>query len=550
MATDAIHNSGVTMHSTNSGHMRTHSIDSPRPRAILPQPELKKHTKTSKTSQSSRIGEYVYFTPAIGKGSYSKVFLGHKITDPKNSPNYVAIKRISTNHMKKLSAPRIKREIELLKKLSHPNIVSFHDAFADIGRNVYIVTEWCNYGDLNRFTKTEALSHEEICDCMRQLRDALRYLLKHNILHRDIKPQNILLNKDQSSGAITVKIADFGFAKAFDNLSEDSMTETLCGTPMYLSPEVIKTKKYAIPSDLWSVGVILFELFYHTTPFTKPRNILELIRNIEQMHLLLPLEPVVNAAAKDLMTILLQTDPIKRCSWGNFFDHPWMGPSAEFKEAEHFPDVPPLIDPKQLDQALSDDEQGSDSESDTQSNLADSGIGRIKQLLHPTPSLEDELRDKEYVSKLISPPNIMENYLNVLASSSLPTERKISYHSRERKSDTLQTFISSIGYGLNSLSPLITSAVGSKDAEGFMLDSKSHSLTRPITIPRSISSTSTGSFGSRETSSHNSPWSQSWLSTKKWAEMAGTSGEGIARAIGDSIRALARPITPASYQGV
>lgn len=511
MATGIMNN--TPMHSTNSGHMPSRS-KSKQPRA----------------TQSSRIGEYVYFTPAIGKGSYSRVFLGHKITDTRNPPDYVAIKRISTSHMKKLSAPRIKREIDLLKKLSHPNIVSFHDAFTDIGRNVYIVTEWCNYGDLNRFTKTEVLSHDEIHDCMKQIRDALKYLLKHNILHRDIKPQNILINKDQVSGSITIKIADFGFAKAFDTLSDDSMTETLCGTPMYLSPEVIKTKKYAITSDLWAIGVILYQLFYHTTPFQHPRNILELIRSIEQMRLTIPTDPKVDPSVKELMISLLQTDPVKRCSWGNFFDHQWLGPSTEIKDDSPI-DIIPSAELKQPDSPrLSDEETSSDGELEPQPTLADSGMGRIKQLLHPIPSVEDELDKNEYVSRLISPPNIMENYLNVMASSSVPNERKMSYHSREKRSDTLQTFISSIGYGLNSISPLITSITGSKDTEGFMLDSKSNSLPRGMTIPRSVSATSSGNSTSLESTPRGGSWTNSWLSdkTKQWSEVAGT-------AIGDSI---------------
>lgn len=528
MASTTSYSNITSMHSTNSGHMPKHPNDS------LSRSKSAAEPKTSKTRQSSRIGEYVYFTPAIGKGSYSKVFLGYKFTDTSNFPNYVAIKRISTGHMKKLSVPRIKREIELLKKLSHPNIVRFHDAFTDIGQNVYIVTEWCNYGDLNRFTKTESFTHDEIYNCMYQLRNALKYLLKHNILHRDIKPQNILLNKDQVSGEITIKIADFGFAKAFDNLSEDSMTETLCGTPMYLSPEVVKTRKYTIPSDLWSVGVILYELFYHTTPFQRPRNILELIRSIEQMRLVIPLNPKIDPAARDLLTSLLQPDPVKRCSWGNFFDHHWLGPSEELKEESPAEIIPPIITtPATTTQVnspqLSDDDQ-SDIELEHQLTLADSGIGRIKQLLHPLPSPEDELDKHEYISKLISPLNIMENYLNVLASTSVPTERKISYHSREKRSDTLQTFISSVSYGLNSLSPLITSVTGSKDADGFMLDSKNAS--RPMIIPKS----NTGSFTPRNSISTGSPGTNSWFSdkTKQIVDIAGNSGE-VARAIGDSI---------------
>ena len=393
---------------------------------------------SKRATQSAQIGDYVYFTPAIGKGSYSRVFAGYHVKDAGlKTPTWLAIKRVSLAHMKKMSMKRIQREIDLLKSLDHPNIVRFHEAFTDIAQNVYIVTEFANHGSLDRFTKDTLLGHEDINDWMTQLRDGLHFLLRHNILHRDLKPQNILLHKEPISGRITLKIADFGFAKAFESLSEDSMMETLCGTPMYLSPEVVKTRKYAIPSDLWSVGVMMYQLFYHTMPFERPRNILELMKSLDTMTLRFPADPKVDAGAKELMTTLLQTDPLKRSSWGNFFTHSWFAtaPPADeplLESAAVAPDSPVAETQEQEDLAadrppeeIAAKKPGAEPES--VATLEDSGFGaQIKRLLDPEPPVPDELEVKGYVSRLYQVPFLVEDYLAFTPGpSSVPIEGKL-----------------------------------------------------------------------------------------------------------------------------
>ena len=274
-----------------------------------------------------KISKYLYYTPPIGKGSFSKVYLGY---DPENRMN-VAIKKVSLKDTKKMSLSRLQREIKLLKKLNHPNIVRFIDTFTDISDNVYVITEYCNYGSLEKFIGGKGdeivqLFEDEIKTLIYQLKEGLRYLLTNNILHRDIKPQNILLHRDGDE--INIKIADFGFAKHFEVLEVDSMMETLCGTPLYLAPEIIIDKKYTLYSDLWSVGIIMYQLFYHTTPFQTPKNILELIRNIEKLNIIFKKDTSNNA--QDLMKTLLNPDPVKRIDWGNFFNHTWFESDSKY----------------------------------------------------------------------------------------------------------------------------------------------------------------------------------------------------------------------------
>lgn len=293
-----------------------------------------KEYKKEKSKLSVKVGNYIYYSPAIGKGSFSKVYLGtfnksHDKNSNNNSKKNVAIKKIDSSSLKKLSSARLQREIDILKKLKHPNIVEFIDTFVDVGNNVYVVTEYCNYGSLEQYIGGKKypgilLNEEEIKSLIIQLKEGLKFLLANNILHRDLKPQNILLHKE--GDVLLVKIADFGFAKYFESLEEDTMMETLCGTPLYLAPEIIKEKRYTIYSDLWSIGVIIYQLFYHTTPFKQPKNILELIRNLDVMKISFNNKDnknLISSDAKDLMVNLLSIDPSKRITWGNFFEHPW-----------------------------------------------------------------------------------------------------------------------------------------------------------------------------------------------------------------------------------
>jgi serine/threonine protein kinase len=304
-----------------------------------------------KLKKAHRIGNYIYWSPPLAKGSFSKVFLAKycpvkeedkfSYTYPDNltDENLLAIKKISVREASQLSIKRLQREITLLKSLSHPNIVKFYDAFTDISNNTYIVTTYCNKGNLETYTKNEWLLPEEIKLYISQLRNGLLYLVSNNILHRDIKPANLLLHEEK--GNTILKIADFGLAKNFQNLSED-LSSTLCGTPCYLGPELLIDKhKYTLVSDLWPIGIIIYQLWTHQLPFgNRPKNILELIKHFNNFVLIWPKKGPddenleIPGEVKELLSGLLVIDPTKRCHWGNFFDCNWLKdcPKEEIEE--------------------------------------------------------------------------------------------------------------------------------------------------------------------------------------------------------------------------
>jgi serine/threonine-protein kinase ULK/ATG1 len=361
-------------------------------------------------NQGVRIGNYVYYVPCIGKGSFSKVFIGHHIQDDK----LVAIKRINTSSIKKMSLTRINSEITLLQRLNHINIVKFIEAFSDVANNIYIVTEYCNFGNLELYTKRVKLDNEKIKYYMSQIRDGMKYLIDNYILHRDIKPQNFLLHKEEDK--IILKIADFGFAKHFEHLDENSMGNTLCGTPMYLAPEVIKDKKYNLLTDLWSLGIILYELYHHQTPFKKPKNILELTRNIQNMRIKFNNE--LNDETRLLINGLLEVIPERRIDWFNFFSHDWFQYKRRNSLSRDDLYVPKLL--TYLDEDSSDSEK--DQESDNTQNSKSSNMN-IPQVV--------EKSFFQQTSKIYSQPNIMNDYIK-FEPSSYPTEKNIKLLSDDK----------------------------------------------------------------------------------------------------------------------
>jgi serine/threonine protein kinase len=190
--------------------------------------------------------------------------------------------------------------------------------------NIYIISEYCNGGTFKKFIDDyiDKLTEREIKFYMTQIKDALQYLISFNVYHRDIKPHNIFLSYKKNGknkikyNDIILKIGDFGFAK---EIGEDNMLDTLCGTPIYMAPEILFEKKYYEKSDLWSVGIIFFELIYNKYPFGNPKNIIELMKNINSI----PLSFSYSCDSDELLISLLEKDPIKRISWSDFFNHKW-----------------------------------------------------------------------------------------------------------------------------------------------------------------------------------------------------------------------------------
>lgn len=256
---------------------------------------------------------------AIGRGSYSRVYLGQDIITGEN----LAIKKIDLGIASKEQRERLTEEIKLILTLDHPNLVKTYDVITPLSSEdegyVYIIMEYCGGGDFEKFLTNVKLKENKVRYYMYQLMQALQYLRGKNILHRDLKPANLLLSSDNR----ILKVADFGFART---LPDSTLAETLCGTPLYMAPELLFDRKYTSKSDLWSVGVIMYRALYGRHLYPQISNGFDLLHVLHDLPISYPKNVHVSPEAMHLLRGLLQKDPVLRLSWSEFFHHPWFDP--------------------------------------------------------------------------------------------------------------------------------------------------------------------------------------------------------------------------------
>ncbi|KAE9611003.1 putative protein kinase Group-Pl-3 family [Lupinus albus] len=267
------------------------------------------------TGRSRVVGDYIVGRQ-IGAGSFSVVWHGrHKVHGTE-----VAIKEIGTLRLNKKLQESLMSEIFILKQINHPNIIRLHDIIEVPGK-IHLVLEYCKGGDLSLYIQRHGRVVEATAKhFMQQLATGLQVLRDNNLIHRDLKPQNLLLSRNDERSVL--KIADFGFARS---LQPRGLAETLCGSPLYMAPEIMQLQKYDAKADLWSVGAILFQLVTGRTPFTG-NNQIQLLQNImKSTELQFPSDNrSLSIDCKDLCQKLLRCNPVERLTFEEFFNHPFL----------------------------------------------------------------------------------------------------------------------------------------------------------------------------------------------------------------------------------
>ncbi|KAF2209913.1 hypothetical protein CERZMDRAFT_4405, partial [Cercospora zeae-maydis SCOH1-5] len=308
------------------------------------------------------IGEF-YRTKEIGKGSFATVYLAQH----RKRKSYAAVKAVQMGKLSKKLKENLATEIEILKGLKHPHIVQLF-VCTDTPSYIYLVMEYCQLSDLAQFMKKrhQLPNLPETADIfkkypnpdhgglnevlarhfLKQITSALQYLRSHNLIHRDIKPQNLLLNpaptymsklkpedvplaasENSLIPAVGVaslpmlKIADFGFAR---HLPSTSMAETLCGSPLYMAPEILRYERYDARADLWSTGTVLHEMIVGKPPF-RAQNHVDLLRKIERANDVIVFDNknmTISRGMKDLIRKLLKKSPVERMTYENLFNDP------------------------------------------------------------------------------------------------------------------------------------------------------------------------------------------------------------------------------------
>ena len=245
----------------------------------------------------------------IGEGSFGKVYKGRR----KGTGQVVALKFISKHGKSERDLLNLRREIEILRALNHENIILMLDAF-ETRREFCVVTEYAQ-GELFQILEDDkCLPEEEVQRIAKQLVRALHYLHSHRVMHRDMKPQNILVGADGK-----VKLCDFGFARVMS--SRTIMVTSIKGTPLYMSPELVQERPYNFTADLWSLGIILYELFVGQPPFYT-NNIYSLINLIIKNPVSYPSN--MSAVFKSFLAGLLHKEPKQRLAWPALLDHPFV----------------------------------------------------------------------------------------------------------------------------------------------------------------------------------------------------------------------------------
>ncbi|KAF0911131.1 hypothetical protein E2562_005499 [Oryza meyeriana var. granulata] len=271
------------------------------------------------------VGEYKLLEE-LGVGSFAKVYLATHI----RTGDVVAVKEIDPRRIDERVRGEILEERAILSTLSHPNILRLIDTIKE--DNLYLILEYCNGGDLEGYRTKGRGEHARLPeatarDFMRQLAEGLKTLRGRSIVHRDLKPQNLLLSTNGDS--ITLKIGDFGFARS---LVQENLAATMCGSPSYMAPEIMRCEDYDAKADLWSIGVILFQLVTGKLPFYGA-NIFKLRQNIHESNgVKFPpeIKDDLHPDFIDLCRGLLRLDPKKRISFEEFFNHKFLattGPS-------------------------------------------------------------------------------------------------------------------------------------------------------------------------------------------------------------------------------
>lgn len=251
----------------------------------------------------------------IGSGTFGDIFSAILIKKGVK----VAIKRVNKKKMAKYGTyleQAFYKELECMQRCNCENSVRYYKKF-ETENNHNIIMELCD-GDLSSELnkRSEGFNTEEVKYIMSQLNNAFKKLNENHIVHRDLKLGNILIKYiDESKKKFIPKLCDYGFSKELDNTN----TETHLGTPATMAPEIMKNQKYDSKADLWSVGIILYQLHFKGLPYMgiTEENILQKIQSKA------PYKQAEDPKLRDLIDKLLVEDPKKRLSWEEYFNHPF-----------------------------------------------------------------------------------------------------------------------------------------------------------------------------------------------------------------------------------
>ncbi|XP_020591908.1 CBL-interacting protein kinase 23-like isoform X1 [Phalaenopsis equestris] len=259
-----------------------------------------------------RVGKYE-IGRTLGEGSFAKVKFARNV----ETGEHVAIKILDKEKvLLHRMVGQIKREISTMKLIRHPNVICMHEVMASKTK-IYIVLEFVKGGELfDKIASRGRLKEDEARKYFQQLINAVDYCHSRGVYHRDLKPENLLLD---ANGVL--KVSDFGLSALPQQVREDGLLHTTCGTPNYVAPEVLNNKGYdGAKADLWSCGVILFILMAGYLPF-EDSNLMLLYKKIFKADFTCP--AWFSTSVKKLIKRILDPNPQTRMAMAEVIQNEW-----------------------------------------------------------------------------------------------------------------------------------------------------------------------------------------------------------------------------------
>ncbi|NWT56305.1 KCC4 kinase, partial [Erythrocercus mccallii] len=259
------------------------------------------------------LAHYFELESELGRGATSIVYRCRQ----KGTQKPYAVKMLKKTVDKKI----VRTEIGVLLRLSHPNIIKLKEIF-ETPTEISLVLELVTGGELfDRIVEKGYYSERDAADAVKQILEAVSYLHANGIVHRDLKPENLLYATPAPDAPL--KIADFGLSK----IVEDHMTmKTVCGTPGYCAPEILRGCAYGPEVDMWSLGIITYILLCGFEPFYDERGDQYMFKRILscEYDFVSPWWDDVSLNAKDLVKKMIVLDPKKRLTTLQALQHQWV----------------------------------------------------------------------------------------------------------------------------------------------------------------------------------------------------------------------------------
>jgi len=282
--------------------------------------KLGKRSSVTDSKQRGKLAAHYVILNKLGRGNFAVVRKVQRKSDGK----FFAAKIITKKAMKPRDLKLLGEEVNILKKLAHPNINRLIETF-DTKHHLYIVLELLQGENLfENIIKQRKYTEHDAANVVKQVARACEYMHPRGVIHRDLKPENLVyLDKEKDHICVT----DFGLSKSVAN--EGDLMKTACGTPAFVAPEILRQEKYDSQVDMWSLGVILYTMLCGYPPFVE-KNLPSLYKVIKrgQVKFDKPYWDNISEEAKSCVLGLLTVDASKRLTPVQLQKHVWLNVKA------------------------------------------------------------------------------------------------------------------------------------------------------------------------------------------------------------------------------